>query len=308
MEILHTSLEQWAGTSPIAITNHDFHDMAQYTAYLKNVQSKAALRMYDSEPFLNDWLSSHYAYLSLCHMHTDFIEITYVHSGAGVAVLNDTKRMIQKGDIVCVQLGDQHANYPLPSFSVYNCLVSSRLLEQKGLLFESVVDESGRFQLPGFSTLEGNTLLQIEDLFETMQAEYNQKQLGYESLLLYYFNQLLVLLYRSIRESKGRHNRVMAPILDYVAEHYRSITLDQLATFSSYTAPYLSRLFRETLGVNFTEYVNRLRIEEAIKLIMQSSFSIEDIGRSVGFKNKLHFYEVFKKHTGFTPGTLRKPR
>ena len=163
MEILHTSLEQWAGTSPIAITNHDFHDMAQYTAYLKNVQSKAALRMYDSEPFLNDWLSSHYADLSLSHMHTDFIEITYVHSGAGVAVLNDTKRMIQKGDIVCVQLGDQHANYPLPSFSVYNCLVSSRLLEQKGLLFESVVDESGRFQLPGFSTLEGNTLLQIED-------------------------------------------------------------------------------------------------------------------------------------------------
>ena len=97
MEILHTSLEQWAGTSPI--TNHDFHDMAQYTAYLKNVQSKAALRMYDSEPFLNDWLSSHYADLSLSHMHTDFIEITYVHSGAGVAVLNDTKRMIQKGDI-----------------------------------------------------------------------------------------------------------------------------------------------------------------------------------------------------------------
>ena len=121
MEILHTSLEQWAGTSPIAITNHDFHDMAQYTAYLKNVQSKAALRMYDSEPFLNDWLSSHYADLSLSHMHTDFIEITYVHSGAGVAVLNDTKRMIQKGDIVCWGINTRTIRSPPSPYTIVWC-------------------------------------------------------------------------------------------------------------------------------------------------------------------------------------------
>lgn len=306
MEILHTSMSQWAPHSPIAVTHHGFADLEEYATMLRETRTVDFKQFANIDPHLDDLLDTYCSSMTLRHTHTDFVEINYIHSGIGIAELNNTKRILHRGDIVFVRPDDQHANYPLSTFSVYNCLISSEFLKTEEFLYKGLLTEDRRLDIPSFCTLNGNLLFHAEHLFDSMLKEFNAKKLGYEELLVYFFNQLLVYLHRTLQDTTTRFKHTIPSILDYISSHYQDVSLGQLAKMYSYSTSYLSRLFHDSVGTSFTEYINRLRINEAIKLILESDRSIEDIGLAIGFKSKMHFYEVFKKYTGFTPGVLRK--
>ncbi|PYI56543.1 helix-turn-helix domain-containing protein [Paenibacillus flagellatus] len=69
---------------------------------------------------------------------------------------------------------------------------------------------------------------------------------------------------------------------------------------------YLSRLFKESFGVRFVEYVTEVRMEHAKRLLAETDEAVQDIAASVGYANSLTFIRVFKKQTGITPGQYRK--
>jgi AraC-like DNA-binding protein len=67
---------------------------------------------------------------------------------------------------------------------------------------------------------------------------------------------------------------------------------------------YLSRIINDQLSSNFSDYINRFRINEAKKMILnnrQNNFTFEGIAQSVGFRSKSAFNLAFKKFTGKTP-------
>ncbi len=68
----------------------------------------------------------------------------------------------------------------------------------------------------------------------------------------------------------------------------------------------LSKLINENLNCNFTEFINKYRIEEAKQLIVtNSNYTIEAIGNQSGFNSKSAFYKAFKIHTGTTPAKFK---
>ncbi|WGH74815.1 AraC family transcriptional regulator [Tenacibaculum tangerinum] len=72
---------------------------------------------------------------------------------------------------------------------------------------------------------------------------------------------------------------------------------------------YLSHIFNQNSSINFSEYVNKLRVEEALKLLKNSQFknyTIVAIGLEAGFNSKSTFYHNFKKEVGVTPTQYRK--
>ena len=89
-------------------------------------------------------------------------------------------------------------------------------------------------------------------------------------------------------------------------EDVKEVTLEELARVSSYNASYLSRLFRETFDIPFTDYVNILRVNQAMKLLRETDLTAEEIGLEVGFHSRKHFYDMFRRHTGMTPGAFRE--
>nr|WP_275061532.1 helix-turn-helix transcriptional regulator [Diplocloster agilis] len=64
---------------------------------------------------------------------------------------------------------------------------------------------------------------------------------------------------------------------------------------------YLSKIFREDTGCNFTEYLNRIRIEKAKQLIAAQEYKIKEIYSMVGYNQYNYFFKVFKQQTGCTP-------
>lgn len=87
------------------------------------------------------------------------------------------------------------------------------------------------------------------------------------------------------------------------------LRLEKLANETGTSRHYLSQVINNKLGMNYFEYINSLRIAEAMILLKdsnQSKLTIIEIAYQVGFNNKVSFNAAFKKQTGLTPTEYRK--
>jgi len=69
---------------------------------------------------------------------------------------------------------------------------------------------------------------------------------------------------------------------------------------------YVSQSLNMQLEQTFFDYVNRWRVQDAMRLLEQSSENVLTISNEVGFNSRSSFYTAFKKVTGNTPTAYRK--
>jgi two-component system response regulator YesN len=94
----------------------------------------------------------------------------------------------------------------------------------------------------------------------------------------------------------------MAKAILYVEEHLRqTVSLGGLADHIHLNPSYVSELFKKELGINFTDYVARRRIERAIELMRKRPYSYLELAEAVGIQNEKYFCTLFKKITGTSP-------
>lgn len=102
-------------------------------------------------------------------------------------------------------------------------------------------------------------------------------------------------------------SRDILRVISYIDEHYADpISLSTAAGLFSFSKPYLSRFFHEETGLTFTEYLNQVRIKQAIRLLKDFRLSIQKIAQQVGFQTPAYFSRVFKRQMGVTPQDYRR--
>ncbi len=84
------------------------------------------------------------------------------------------------------------------------------------------------------------------------------------------------------------------------------LSLQKLAKHIDTPANYISQTLNTTIGMNFFDFVNQYRIEQAKMKLANSSLAVIDIAFEVGFNAKSSFYKAFKKATDMTPSGFRK--
>lgn len=93
----------------------------------------------------------------------------------------------------------------------------------------------------------------------------------------------------------------------YIRKHHnRQISSTDIGNELSCNRSYLSTSFNKIMGKTIREYINELRINDAITLLLYSPLNITEIAFSVGFTDSNYFSEVFKKTTGMSPMKYRK--
>ena len=113
---------------------------------------------------------------------------------------------------------------------------------------------------------------------------------------------------RLLRENYVRNNvGNMRKIIEYIGRHYQQpdMGLANVADSMGVTSSYLSRQFKEFMGVNYVSYVNSLRIEKAQYYLIDGQLPVNKVAESVGFSSVQHFNRVFKQLTNYTPGAFR---
>ncbi|WP_050769791.1 helix-turn-helix transcriptional regulator [Paenibacillus sp. oral taxon 786] len=74
--------------------------------------------------------------------------------------------------------------------------------------------------------------------------------------------------------------------------------LSDLVHLSTY---YLSRAFKQTTGFTVIEYFNKLKIDKAKELILESDKKIKEIALELGFADEFYFSRIFKRTEGMSP-------
>lgn len=278
----------------------------------------------------NEWVyvnksSELQEYCTKAHKH-DFIEISYVISGSGIHRVGDYEYEMSKGDLFIINYDVPHVFTPkhpgedLPE--VYNCDFMPQFLDASlfsshhfqditaSFLFKSLFPEE---LLPKADLkLKGVEFNEIGEVFSRMYTEYKWMKKGYTDIIRAYLIELIIKIFRLL-EAQGKkqvslkNKELVDKALVYLRSNYTSdIRLEDLAMQSFISKNYFSRLFKETTGINFTDYIQKLRIDEACSLLKSTDMKVLDIASQVGFNDLKFFYEVFKKITGKTPGDLRK--
>lgn len=86
---------------------------------------------------------------------------------------------------------------------------------------------------------------------------------------------------------------------------YKEICLDDVASYVSLSSAYFSRLFKQETGENFIDYLIKVRMEEAKKLLESGSLKTYEISEKIGYKKSKYFGKLFKNYTGYTPTEYR---
>ncbi|ANY68697.1 DNA-binding response regulator [Paenibacillus sp. BIHB 4019] len=106
--------------------------------------------------------------------------------------------------------------------------------------------------------------------------------------------------------SGGDTRKIIRDIREYVKRHIDGdLRLQTVASQVSLNATYLSQLFKNETGVNYSEYVLEVRMERAKWLLVHTQLKIYDVARLSGHQSPKHFMLVFKQQTGQTAGEYR---
>jgi AraC family transcriptional regulator len=89
-------------------------------------------------------------------------------------------------------------------------------------------------------------------------------------------------------------------------EYGRRITLAELSETTRLHPSSLARGFRLETGVTIGDYLNRIRVQHACRLIAQHNMPLAEIADACGFADQSHMTRVFKSITGIAPGGLRR--
>lgn len=96
-------------------------------------------------------------------------------------------------------------------------------------------------------------------------------------------------------------------IMDYLNEHYtEQISLNTMAKELHISAPYISKLFKETFGIGVWKYLNQLRIKKSLPALCNTDENILDIAVLAGFNNAKTYRRIFQQEIGSSPTEYRK--
>ncbi|CAM3293980.1 response regulator [Paenibacillus lupini] len=159
------------------------------------------------------------------------------------------------------------------------------------------------------SKLHADLLQQNENLYELLKWDA-QVLFQFETIddilswLRRRFFELSELLYVKRQKQK---RKLFDNIMTFVDERLeQKTTLKEVAAHFDFTPNYLSTLFKEEIGILFSDWLNERRMDRVRELLADPCLKVYEIAERVGYKNIIYFNRQFKQFTGMTPGEYRK--
>ena len=109
------------------------------------------------------------------------------------------------------------------------------------------------------------------------------------------------------RKLNEETQRLVRQAMAYIHEHYAEpISRTSLAQYVAFSEDYLTYCFRKELGVTPIAYLNRFRVNQAKRLLVETGKSITEIALDVGFSDSSYFSRVFRREVGISPEAYRQ--
>ncbi len=262
-------------------------------------------------------------FVGIPHKH-EFIEIVYVISGSAQHETANGTYPVSRGDVILVNFDTPHAFYEMEGeepFVAYDLMFTPDFLDASLILandFDDLCSSMLFYSLfPLQQTvgpdlhLSGSSYGTFGELFNKIYLEFTGRQKGYQELMRAYVIELIIKLFRKMNSAPGRkisarQKEAVSATIDYLRDSFHThITLEELATHIFLSKDYLNRIFREETGLPINAFLQRLRVDEACRLLSTTDRTVSDIAAACGFCDGKSFYATFKRYTNTTPGDYR---
>ena len=236
-------------------------------------------------------------------------ELVYVMSGKAECVINGEEQTLDKGEFVLLNSEDVHLARPLEdsSCSLLFVIFSLEYIKQfknavDGLLFD--IDS-----VSGIKERVGGLLGKISDSYGNNSAYVSMLQIAYVNQIYYLLLEHCV-CYRRLPNSSGIPKRDFSyakTAISYINENYsREITLDEISSIVNLSPSYFSKYFKKVTQTSFSEYLANIRLEKAIRDMLDNNTSVSAAALKNGFANVKSFITQCKKVYNCTPAQYKK--
>ena len=174
----------------------------------------------------------------------------------------------------------------------------------------------GLLKTPIYLTGQSESQESIRQLLMQVVGCYERREFLWNSLCYSYLLQMYARLgqfnmTRELRRYDAKSQRIDPEIVDsarlYIDQNYmRDITLGDVSEFTGFSRCYFSRVFKQQLGLSFSEYLRQKRISMAEELLIHSRQPIQEIAMSAGFGSVATFNRVFRSARNCTPSHYRE--
>lgn len=144
--------------------------------------------------------------------------------------------------------------------------------------------------------------------YQVSEIKQMQNQVISNFLLLdYQKNFIKIFEELSLLHKTNEKDEVLVLIDKYLNEHIGAETsLIEVADYLHYNTSYLSRYFKNITGYNFKDYVRKIKLDKAKRLLLHTDMKVKDIAKTLGFESVSHFQNVFRKEENITPLEYRR--
>ncbi|MGF0032674.1 AraC family transcriptional regulator [Bariatricus sp. SGI.154] len=238
------------------------------------------------------------------HWHRS-IEIFALFEGELEFYLNEVRYLLKPGEFMLVNSNEIH--------SIRSPKTNQTVVLQIPLsTFEKYYTNDRFIYFSHSSRLQDEEVMRlIQDMYWT----YVERKCGYELKVQNQFYMLIYLLVTKYRETEidegvlrnHRGLNKLSLITAYMKNNYmKELTLESLAKTFGYSPTYLSRMFQKYAKTNYKAYLDSIRLEYAVKELMNTKQGIGEIALNNGFPNSKAFVKVFKKRYGVLPSEYRR--
>jgi len=237
-----------------------------------------------------------------------FAEIFYVLDGSGVFVVDGSRHGCGSGDVVIVPPGAKHAIQDRQTpLTMYGIGVSADLLSHD----PDALRQTRAGVVPGSRALAGRVRAGIRRLL----YEQADTRPGSRALIVGLTLQLVATLTRASaapnppgpeRPGTDHRHAVERFLAELAHRFYEPVRIDRTADELGMSRRSFTRLFREVAGCSYAEYVERVRVEYACRLLRETTRGIAPIAFECGYEDLSSFYRAFKRHTRLPPGRWRE--
>ncbi len=110
-----------------------------------------------------------------------------------------------------------------------------------------------------------------------------------------------------INDSTNSEEEIVLGCHKYILENYnQSVTVSDLCEIYGISQSYLYKCFKSVLGISTKDFITKIKLDIAVKMLLQSNHNISYIALQTGFNNAYHFSNVFKKTFGVSPSVYRR--
>lgn len=241
------------------------------------------------------------------HAHDDVTDVVLQTEGRGLLYYGNHRYPTEQGDLFVFNRGALHGEAADPENPCSSLNISLTNIHIEGLPEGHILPAS---VLPILKT--GRRFGTILGLFQIMRTEFLKNPGSFASisqpLVLCLFNLMQQLMWQPVQVQPMRDDSPLGrQVKEYLDDHFtENVKLETLAKEFHFSPYHLSHVFKEYSSYSVNQYITERRIGEAQRLLMDTDLSIGDISKQMGYENLNHFYVMFKKLKGASPGVVRE--